>query len=198
MAQGILFDKSCRGYDRKQVNAFILELNHTYQEQLAEKNDRISSLESTSADQTAALDALCDEKKALEEALAKERDEIIALRSQLDEMASSLREIHASYNALKQSLEEEKKYRADKDGAVEVFAAKRADLIKSAKDRFDHVVAARNKILSKLISERIVISKEELVKLVDRLSGDAAEFYLSFTEEERRDDIYTLPDAVKF
>ncbi len=182
MADGILFDKVCRGYNKEQVNAFILKLNTTYQQQLAEQAERIQAQNEEIQSEKMISDTLREAKEALEEELCGIREEAELLKTEADEMAASLRELHGAYTTLKESYDALLAEKSNKDGAIEVGnVCQNTRLSAAAQDRFDLVCEARNKILSKLTAEKIIISKEELTKLVDRLSADAAEFYRTFT-----------------
>ena len=182
MADGILFDKACRGYNREQVNAFILKLNTSYQEQLAEQTECLEAQREELASEKARADTLLLEKTALEKELAELREDSELIKMEADELAASLRKLHAEYNALKEAFDTLQEKNTDEDGALEVSAGQADKLSVEAQDRFALVLAAKERILGKLTSDRIIISREELIKLCERLSADAADFYRAFTD----------------
>ena len=180
MSEGILFDKTCRGYDRKQVNDFILNLNTTYQEQLSEQSERYLAMAKELDEEKNRSEGLGKENEELKIQLAKAQDDLAFFQEQADELAASLRELHAAHAELKAKMEKQKACKTDLDGAMEVSSLT-SGLSAEAKERFEQVCLSRDKILAKLTADRIIIAKDELTKLIERLSADAVSFYRTFT-----------------
>ncbi|MBQ9794319.1 MAG: DivIVA domain-containing protein [Clostridia bacterium] len=96
-----LFSKSARGYNREQVDAFLLELNRNFAEKEKELDARIRELSSALADTEARLKEAEEGKAALEKELADLQASIGQRMLQADARAE---EILA--NARKQAQEE--------------------------------------------------------------------------------------------
>lgn len=96
-----LFSKSARGYNREQVDAFLLELNRNFAEKEKELDARIRELSSALGDTEARLKEARDKNAALEKELAELQASIGQRMLQADARAE---EILA--NARKQAQEE--------------------------------------------------------------------------------------------
>ncbi|HAZ20418.1 MAG TPA: hypothetical protein DER23_07780 [Clostridiales bacterium] len=189
MAKGILFDKEYGGFNKEQVNAFIIHLNEMFQDELEQQNEHILSLTASLQQTQAQLSCLQSDHETIESEYASLKEELETLRAHTDELAVSLRDTHDENLSLKQSLANELAKRMDENGAIPVTspAPPPPVLIEEAARRLESVLLAKDTMIEKLDAnkDKIMISKEEFIKLVDKLSADAAGFYSSLTDGDR-------------
>lgn len=116
-----MFAKAGRGYDRAQVDAFLLELNRSFAEKESALNDRIRELTASLADITEKLQLCESEKRAAEtafaEQLAEKEKECAAMHASIGQrmMAADTRaeEIIASAQAQANTILENARRRAE-------------------------------------------------------------------------------------
>lgn len=185
----VAFRSAMSGYNRKDVNAYIIDINRKFEEQEAELCAQITSAEeratqSETAAQTAREDAAAavQAKEEAEAVLAALRESVDALKEEnvrLTEEIAALQAkvIEAEKNAVDPESEEIKK-----SMKYDQISAQIGDILINANSSADRIVAAANAEATRIMTE----TEDEATYIRARLS-DAADHMLTHISTELHD-----------
>lgn len=174
--KNVAFRSAIGGFNREDVNRYILDLNRDFADKEKQASDALSAAESRLAEATETAENLQREKEAaltantaLTAGIAAARAELETLKAQLaatEETAESLRRELAARPASTAASDKSEKY--------DQISAQIGDIMISASTSADAIVAAANEQAAKIMSE----TEDEANYIRARLS-DAADGMLS-------------------
>ena len=183
----VAFRSAMSGYNRKDVNAYIIEINREFEAREAELTAKITSAEESAAEAAKAAETAREEAQAARQA----KDEAEAILVTLRESGDALKEENARLSeeiaALQAKLAEaEKAAIADpesdeikKSMKYDQISAQIGDILINANSSADRIVAAANAEATRIMTE----TEDEATYIRARLS-DAADRMLTHISTE--------------
>ena len=170
--KNVAFRSAIGGYNREDVNRYILDLNREFADKEKQAVDDLAAAESRLAEAVADLQKAKDAAAAESTALTAELD---AARAELSSLQAKLAGAEETLSSLRRELDERPVLSAaDKSEKYDQISAQIGDIMISASTSADAIVAAANEQAAKIISE----TEDEANYIRARLS-DAADGMLS-------------------
>ncbi len=195
------FRTSISGYNKADVNEYILKLNTEYSRGLAEKDEEIASLKSElEAANTALNDAknTADSEKELESAnnvIAAQTEQLEALKRELDEAKAELSATKSELERIGDLSDKMEQYEnmTTRMGEIYMEATTDADRIrKEAKQAADELLSKtaedcreRRQQLEARLSDFAAIRKEEIARLLGESQAEIDRVLAIFGEKTR-------------
>lgn len=170
--KNVAFRSAIGGYNREDVNRYILDINRALQEKSAQADEAESRAETLSAE----LDAITADKTALEGIRASLQEAIDQLKEENEALREKLAAAEAENARLAVSPED-----GDKSQKYDRISAQIGDIMISANTSADAIVAAANDHAAKIITD----TENEANDIRTRLSAAADDMLSEISGELR-------------
>ena len=186
----VAFRSAMSGYNRKDVNAYIIEINRDFEARETEFTSKITSAEESAAEAVKAAEAAREEAKAALQAKEEAEAILAALRESNDAMKEENARLTEQIAALQAKLTEAEKISAVDPESNEIkksmkydqISAQIGDILINANSSADRIVAAANAEATRIMTE----TEDEATYIRARLS-DAADHMLTHISTELHD-----------